>query len=888
VSGRDNADGPARDGPAAEGRLRDYHAKRDFQRTAEPRGGTVESSGSGRLFVVQKHAARQLHYDLRLEFDGVLKSWAVPKGPCLDPRQKPLAVLVEDHPIEYGDFEGIIPAGEYGGGTVMLWDRGQWEPLADARSGLEKGDLKFRLLGEKLRGAWVLARMGGEAGRSGRNWLLIKKADDEARPLSVFNVLAERPFSVQSGRSMDQIAADPRAVWVEGRAQPTGSSGGAAAAPAAQAAPPAELADLEGARPADVPAVLAPQLAESADRPPGGADWIHEPKLDGYRMLCRLEEGGARLLTRNGHDWTDRMPLVAQAAGRLPLGAAWIDGEVVALGPDGLPDFGALQNAFQHQAPASLTYFVFDLPFAWGHDLTRVSLVERKRLLRAALDAGQAAPTIQFCEHFAGDGATVLAQARRMGLEGIISKRARAHYSTRRSDTWLKIKCRLRQEFVVGGFTNPEGSRSGFGALLVGYHDDEGRLRYCGRVGTGFSQRLLADLGRDLRERCTDAAPFRNPQDDPDWRRVSWVRPDRVVEVEFTAWTHEGLLRHAAFLGLRPDKPASSVVLERPMRPSAVRGKRAAQPPTRAAAVVVAPGAPEDALVGGVRISHPSRTVYPEQRLTKRDLAEYYLAVAERILPFVARRPLSLVRCPLGLEGEIFYQRQAGEGFPASIKPSPPADSEESEPYLLIDDRDGLLSLVQMGVMEIHVWGCRADNLERPDLLVFDLDPGEGITWPDVAASGIFVRDFLGDLGLRSFVKTTGGKGLHLVVPVVRRAGWDEVKAFSHAVARALSRRAPRNFVATIAKAQRANRIFIDYLRNQRGSTAVAPYSTRARPGACVSTPLSWEEVAEALPPDRFTVSTVPQRLAQPDPWADFQATRQSVTASMRKALGLE
>jgi bifunctional non-homologous end joining protein LigD len=859
------------------GRLAEYRRKRDFARTAEPAGGDVGRSDSGRLFVVQKHAARQLHYDLRLELDGVLKSWAVPKGPSLDPAQKPLAVLVEDHPLEYADFEGVIPAGEYGGGTVMLWDRGEWEPIGDAAKGLEQGDLKFHLHGEKLRGAWVLARMKGEPGEDGRNWLLIKKAGEHARPIASYNVLAELPFSIRSGRSMEQIAEAPEAVWSDGRARPTG------AAPARLSAEDApDPGALPSARRADLPAAPRPQLATLASRAPDGEGWLHEVKLDGYRLMCRLDGGRAQLLTRNGHDWTDRFSAIARAAARLPLDRAVLDGEVVVLDAEGISDFAALQSAFRGGRPRPFTYFVFDVLHAEGWDLRPCPLIERKGFLERVLDAAPSvAPTIRFCEHIVGHGPVVHDRAAAYGLEGIVCKQVDAPYVERRARTWLKVKCTDRQEFVVGGYTVPSGAREGFGALLLGAYEGDG-LHYCGRVGTGFTTRALREIGAALDERRVEAPPFVDADRDPDARRASWVRPELVAEVEFTGWNADGVLRHPAFRGLREDKDASDVRVERPARRggTADAGRRE---------VVSARRSPDDATVGGVRISNPGRTVYPEARVTKRQVAEYYLAIAERILPHVAGRPLSLVRCPLGLAGESFFQRAVGEGFPPSIRGTPSGRPVEGEPFVVVDDLEGLLSLVQMGVLEIHTWGCREDQMERPDQLVFDLDPGPGILWEHVVASADFVRRYLENIGLQSFVKTTGGKGLHVVVPVVRRTGWDDAKAFTGAVARDLVRLAPRNFVATMAKSVREHRVFIDYLRNARGSTAVAPYSTRARPGACVSMPLAWEELSAGTPPESFTVRTVPRLVAAQaaDPWAAFRSTRQSITKTMRRSAGL-
>ncbi len=881
--------------------LAEYRRKRDFERTAEPPGGEGAASPTGRLYVLQKHAARNLHYDLRLEFDGVLRSWAVPKGPSLDPAQKTLAVEVEDHPIEYATFEGAIPKGEYGGGTVMLWDYGQWEPIGDAAEGYRRGDLKFRLNGQKLRGAWVLVRMDGKGNESGRNWLLIKKKDDAARPLRSFNVLAELPYSVASGRTMEEIASDPRAVWADGKSQPVGE--GAAPAPVlgplramGAGRPSLDPSKLLGAHQASGPETLAPQLATPAQSAPEGDQWLHEIKLDGYRLIGVLREGRARLLTRNGHDWTERMPAVAEALARLPIASAIVDGEVVILDGAGISDFQALQNAFRRNGPARFTYSIFDVPHAAGWDLTRVPLLERKKFLADLLRAAPlSAPVLQFCDHVTGRGGIVFEEAKRAGLEGIISKRADSAYEPgRRTSTWLKVKATLREEFVIVGYAPPSAGGDGVGSLLLGQYEQSGaarRLVYRGRVGTGFTQKMLAELHALLRARARREPPVANPQADPEPGAVHWVEPTLVAEVEFNGWTDDDVVRQASFKGLREDRDPREIVRESVReRPKDRPAPRAAAAPA-AGATVESPRAPGDAEVAGVRISHPLRPVYPEEGVTKVEVARYYEAVASWMLPLVAKRPLSLVRCPQGLAGESFYQRQLGEGFPEAIRPIDLGEPDSEGPGMYIQDVAGLVSLVQMGVLEIHPWGARIDNLEKPDQLVFDLDPGPGIAWADVVASAKVIGEYLDGLGLTSFVKTSGGKGMHIVVPIARRAGWDEVKEFAGAVSQAIVRIAPRNFVATMSKARREQRVFIDYFRNHRGSTSVAAYSTRARPGATVSTPLRWDELpaaaANASGPGAFTVRSVPERLTgmAADPWAGYHDLRQSITAAMKRAV---
>ncbi|MCP3902364.1 MAG: DNA ligase D [Planctomycetes bacterium] len=780
-------------------------------------------------------------------------------------------------------IEGIIPAGEYGGGTVMLWDRGTWEPIGDADEGYEKGDLKFRLHGEKLAGTWALARMGGRAGEGGKNWLLIKKKDEASRAIESFNVLGERPHSVASGRTMEEIAADPEAVWKDGAAQPTGSE---PPAPRRRRARKPTLPDpgaLGGARPAVCPDACSPQLATSVRVAPDGDDWLHEIKLDGYRLLARLRDGQVRLFTRNGHDWTERFGSVARALAEVPLDDAFFDGEVVVLDETGVSDFHSLQAALKTPSRGAFTYFVFDLLFAGGHDLRRVPLAERKGLLEAVLAAAPGAgPTVRFSDHIEGRGPIVFDQARRAGLEGIISKRRDAGYESRRTDTWLKVKAVHRQEFVVGGYAHPARATGGVGSLLLGVHDDDGEgLVYCGRVGTGFDRSDHAELERLLASRLRDTPPFRNPEADPEPDAVRWVEPDLVVDVEFGHWTKADVVRHATYRGLLDDRRPRDVRREPGGPRRAARGRAAKH-------VVRAPRSPDDAYVEGTRISHPARTVYPEVAVTKREVAEYYVSVAAWILPRVAGRPLSLVRCPLGMAGEAFYQRRVGEGFSKAIRPFTMEHDGSTDDGILIRDSGGLLELVQMGALEIHAWNCRADRPDRPDQFVLDLDPGPGITWADVVESARVIRAYVRDLGLEPFVKTTGGAGVHLVVPIARRRSWDEVVAFTRGIARNLQRRAPLNFVATVSKALRENRIYVDFLRNTRGATAVAAYSTRARDAATVSTPLRWEELSPELRPTDLDIRTVRERIARlkRDPWEGFEEARRSITAAMLREVG--
>jgi bifunctional non-homologous end joining protein LigD len=796
-----------------------YHRKRDFRRTPEPAGGTT-ADGGGR-FAVQRHAARRLHYDFRLELDGTLKSWAVPRGPSLDPAEKRLAVHVEDHPLEYGDFEGTIPAGEYGAGEVILWDRGHWTPVGDPADGYRRGKLKFVLHGEKLRGGWTLARMGGRAGEGGKNWLLLKERDVEARPATEGDIVAERPESVAT------IARTA------------------------------------------LPARIRPQLATLADEPPPGDEWVHEIKYDGYRALCRLEDRRARVFTRSGQDWTDRFGPVAPACAALPVRTAWLDGEVVVLDDDGRSRFEALQEALSAKDGRGLKYVVFDLLHLDGVDLRPLPLEQRKQRLAQLLRRADGDRTLRYGDHVIGRGAAFLRQACMHGLEGIVSKRRDAPHREGRHPDWRKARCHERGEFVVGGFTDPGGSRAGLGALLLGAHED-GRLRYVGRVGTGFSDAKLRELRRRLDELALPESPFAPFPDVPP--RSHWTRPELVCEATFTNWTRDGRLRHPVFVGLREDKPAREVVRER--RP------RAGGAPRRA---------DETIEIAGVRVSHPDRTLWPEVEVTKAELARYYVDIAEWILPHVAGRPLAVVRGPRGHAGATFFQKHLAPGMPAPVRSVRIADDDGDQDHLVIDDVAGLVALVQMDVLEIHVWGARADDVERPDRLVLDLDPDEDLAWPVVVDGARAAHLRFEHLGLESFVKTTGGTGLHVVVPLARRHGWTETKAFARAVAADLARRLPDAFTINAARAARRGKIYLDYLRNGRGATAVAAYSSRARPGAPVAVPLAWRELGPRLRPSAFTVRTVPDRLARlrADPWERVPVVRQSITAAMRAALGV-
>ena len=871
--------------------LREYHRKRDFAITPEPKG--EESPRSGRSFCIQKHAATRLHYDFRLEMEGVLKSWAVPKGPSFDPADKRLAMMTEDHPIDYGDFEGIIPAGQYGGGTVLLWDRGTWEPLEDPHQGLRKGALKFRLDGEKLKGKWTLVKIKGRDARDdAKSWLLIKERDELVQSSSAYDVTQQRPESVSTGRTLEEIAADRDRVWNSNRdgSGPSGEVRGTAR-PAARAArvKPATAKDaaaVPGARKGPLPAAVKAQLATLVDDPPAGDEWLHEMKFDGYRILARLQNGKARLMSRNGKDWTAQFPTVAAAVEALPVRTALLDGEVAVVLPSGTTSFQALQNALTAADKGALAYFLFDLVHLETVSLARAPLEERKTLLHGLLSRLPAGSPLRYSDHVAGSGREFFAQACKMGLEGIVSKRRDAPYQAGRTKTWLKTKCLLRQEFVIGGYTDPEGSRVGLGSLLLGVHDAAGGLDFAGKVGTGFSSKLLQELRRRLTALDQPRSPFKQARI-PGVTRAHWVKPELVGEVEFTEWTSDGRLRHPSFQGLREDKSARDVVRERPRSVDAV-----AEPAPKAAAKASRPargaktGGEEE--VAGVRLTHPGRVLYPPQGITKRDLAQLYVDIADWVLPYLKGRPLTLVRCPEGAEKGCFYMKHTGVWAPPALRRVRIQEKTKVGEYLVADDLEGLVSLVQMGILEIHTWNSVADQIERPDRVVFDLDPDPSVGWDRVVEAAQALHQRLDGLGFESFVKTTGGKGLHVVVPLKPASTWEDSFAFSRAISEEMEGAAPKAYTTAMPKARRRGRILIDYLRNNRGNTSVTAYSTRARPGAPVSAPLTWKELAAGVRPDQFHVGNIRKRLEslKADPWKGYGSVRQRITAAVRKQLG--
>jgi bifunctional non-homologous end joining protein LigD len=863
--------------------LATYRRKRDFTRTPEPRGAAQKAKGAA--YVIQKHAARRLHYDLRLELDGVLKSWAVTRGPSLDPADKRLAVEVEDHPLDYGDFEGTIPKGEYGGGTVIVWDRGTWSPIGDAHAGLKKGHLEFALHGDKLKGRWHLVRMAPRAREKRVNWLLIKGEDAEARSPDAPPVVEREPLSVKTGRPIEAVEGEapgwssrtggpvgdpaPKAASApkttpktapkaKAKKLPAAKAGAkpkrAAVSQAVSAAPPADdpLA-LPGAKAAALPDVVAPMLASLAAAPPKGADYVHEIKFDGYRVLARIDGGTVRLITRGGLDWSDRFgPALTEALAGVPVRQALIDGEVVVETASGAADFSALQHDLSEGRSDRLVLYAFDLIHLDGVDLTAVPLIARKARLEALL-AG-APPVLRFSAHFTEDGAQVFAHACRLSLEGIVSKRADGRYRSGRSRDWIKTKCTARQEFVVAGFTPSSVAKGAIGSLVLGVYEKR-RLVPVGRVGTGFSAAAARELFRTFSALETAQSPFAVPLSAEAARGVRFVDPKVVAEVEFRGFTADGNLRHASFQGLRDDKPASKVVREMPTQ--------AKQPAAEATAPRRAPAA----------LTHPDRIYWPDAGVTKQGLADYWAEVYDRASPHLTGRPLALVRCPEGIAGERFFQKHLWQGARRAIVAVRDPRDASGAALVSIKDLAGLLGLVQAAALEIHPWGSTVKDWEAPDRIVMDLDPGEGVPWEATLAGAVEVAERLKQAGLVPFVKTSGGKGLHVVAPLTPKAQWPQVKAFTKAIADAMAADSPERYVATIAMAKRRGRILIDYLRNQRGATAVAPYSPRARPGAPVSMPLHWDELGPAIGPAYFTVANAPARLAAAaDPWADFTA----------------
>jgi bifunctional non-homologous end joining protein LigD len=827
--------------------LRDYSEKRDFSRTSEPTPEPAKGSRGKLAFVVQKHDARRLHFDLRLELDGVLKSWAVTRGPSMTPGVRRLAVETEDHPMAYKAWEGVIPQGQYGGGTMIVWDRGTWEPEGDARKGLAKGHITFRLDGERLKGTWSLVRMKDEGKR--HNWLLIKRSDENALAPGSAEPVDTDLSSVISGKSNADLAK-------QGELRPDHK----ARATKASVTKPAALAGVKGAKKGILPPFVEPSLALQVARPPSAAGWIHEIKHDGYRIEARLDGGKVKLLTRKGLDWTKRFPAVAEAVQGLAAKAALLDGEIIVQDENGHTSFSGLQSDLKAGRADRMVYYVFDLLYLDGFDLRGAPLSERKRLLADLVVQSPTAFALRYNDHLDQAGDDILPQACRLGLEGIVSKQLDRPYISGRGEHWVKSKCMLRQEFIVLGFMPASDMKNAVGSVVLGYYAN-GKLMHAGRAGTGFPADEARSLYTLFSGMKAEMPAFGNSVSRAAAKGVVWVKPTAVAEIEYRGRTTDGLLRQAAFVGLREDKPAAEVSLEQD--PSFI--------PKHADPVVDPPPA-----ASAVKFTHPERVLWPDAGVTKQELGDFYTAIAEWILPHVTGRVLSLVRCPDGAASQCFFAKHAWMGFDPAIQL---IDTGDEKPMMALKDLKGLLALVQMSVLEIHVWGSRVSDLERPDRLIFDLDPGEGVSWEDIKAAAIDMRDKLAELGLRSFLKTSGGKGLHVTVPVAPDLDWDAAKTFTRLVAQQMAADDPSRYIATMTKAQRKGRIFIDYLRNGRGATAVAPYSTRARAGAPVAMPIDWSELKALPSASHYTVRNAMARLSKQkqDPWAEMAKIRQKL-----------
>lgn len=809
--------------------LESYNKKRDFEKTTEPEG-TVKSSGSSLRFVVQLHDASRLHYDFRLEWDGVLLSWAVPKGPSFNSKDRRLAVRVEDHPLDYRTFEGVIPKGEYGGGTVMLWDQGIWEPQVDLTAGMSGGSLKFTLSGERLKGRWALVRMKPKDGGDDNNWLLIKEKDEFVQPE---NGIDQHKTSIVSGRTMDEIAAQ------EGEET------------AGEAAEPSLAADadiLKGPLPFQEAGIMLTKLSEHV---PKGDNWLHEIKFDGYRITCFVEDGSTHFLTRSGLDWTDRFKPVAEAILEWNPGNIVVDGEMVVFAESGKSDFQRLQSALKNQSDSSLHFVLFDCLAIRSEDLRNEPLSYRKALLEVLVKDAPAAILYSF--HQVGHGQKILDQACSEHQEGIISKRVDSVYRAGRSDQWLKVKCDRRQEFVIGGYTTSAKSRTGLSSLLLGVHEDDG-LTYVGRAGTGFSEQSAAELLNQFKRLVRKTSPFTEDIPVRTNETITYVRPSLLAEIKYAEMTDEGLLRQASFKGLRSDKPADTVVLEtadadassithagsesddtkKPAASKQDRSKKTAELPR----------------YGDLKLSSPDKVIYPEEGITKKDVADYYWAVKDRILPYIENRPLTLIRCTDGIAGECFFQKHMNQEIPGmDTFPFRENDGEKAE-AMVIRDAKGLLGAVQMGAVEFHVWGSSTAELEQPDMLVFDLDPDEGMDIDTLRTGVLDLKTVLAEAGLNSFLRTSGGKGYHVVVPLTPSADWPRVREVAKSVAEVMEAGWPDRYTSNMRKAKRKGRIYIDWVRNGRGATSVCNFSLRSRPGAAAAWPLRWSDLPRILPAD--------------------------------------
>ena len=850
----------SRDMGAPHASLAPYKAKRNFANTPEPAEGG-ETGKQALTFVIQKHWASHLHYDFRLELDGTMKSWAIPKGPSVDSSVKRMAVHVEDHPLAYSNFEGTIPAKQYGAGKVIIWDKGIWQPLGNARKDYLAGNLKFELRGHKLHGKWVLVRMKGK-GEKQEPWLLIKEKDAFMRPSADFSVVDEQPGSVKGMPTPRSFPSAPISKASAPRSTPPPAKTTRAAKTATSAALPPE------AKKAELPPTLAPQLATLASGPPADtADWLFEIKFDGYRLMVRVDGPEIKLFTRNGNDWTSKLRPLKEVLEKMKLPAGWYDGEIVVPNDKGVPDFGALQASFDAARTGDIILYLFDVPFFNGHDLRAVPLESRRKILQQVLQS-HPSEQVRLSDMFDAPAASVIEAACKLGLEGVIAKRRDATYVSRRSTDWVKLKCGQRQEFVIAGYTAPQGSRTGLGALLLGVHDSEGVLHYAGKVGSGFNERTLTSLTAKLTALHTGTSPFGKAP------RLAagghWIKPTLVAEVSFGEWTSHGHIRHPVFQGLRQDKPAKAIVREKPATVAAANT-------TLSAKKSEAP-----ALSSRLRITHPERIIDASTGITKMDLVRYYALVGELMMPHLKGRPVSLVRAPAGVGGELFFQKHADTEKLAGIRLLATALDPGHQPMLEVSAKLGLLSAAQWNVVELHTVNARSTSFDTPDRLVFDLDPGAGVPWKQVQEAAELVHAFLQQLGLTAFLKTSGGKGLHVVVPLRKSTGWGVVKGFSQAIVLHLAAAIPQRFVAKSGPKNRVGKIFIDYLRNGKSATTVCAWSARARPGMGISVPVEWDELKLLKGGDHWNVRTAHTRLDKGNaPWDDYQKSARSLTAAM-------
>ena len=876
--------------------LREYVRKRRFDETPEPAPDARNAAAKKQpIFVVQLHHARARHYDFRLEVDGALKSWAVPKGPSLRSGEKRLAVEVEDHPLSYAGFAGDIPEGHYGAGHVDIFDHGTWTPEGEPLRALAKGHLDFELRGGKLRGRWTLIRTRLQGSK--QQWLLMKRSDDEARDMEADDLIDAAPAKAKT-----KAAPAKHGTTTAARTQPAvKSSAKKKSAPSKRASSKSAAAwraralALAGARDRNLPVGFKPELCALRESPPRGEEWLHETKWDGYRLLADLDDGCVRLRSRNDLEWTAKFPEIVAAIEALPVDDARLDGELIALDAKGRSDFSALQRALESGASTTLYYVLFDLPAVAGVDLRGAALHERKALLEALLaKAGRKA--LSFSSHVVGNGEEVFDAARRHGLEGIVSKRVDAHYVHGRSQDWIKIKHANTEEFIIVGYTAPKGSRSGFGALLLATVE-RGALRYVGRVGSGFDDERLRTLTQQLHALARDEAVFELPSHAPIRpRHVHWVEPRIVVEIAFRGWAKEGLLRQGSFQRLREDKSPEDLGMPASKKAAPSRAAKAAAPAAKKAAPTkravakkelaatknLRAAKPAAAPAGDVRITHPERSVFPDTKITKQDVADYYRAVADWMLPELIQRPLSILRCPDGAGKTCFFQKHHAAKLGSHVASIPLKEkSGDAGDYLFVNDLHGVLELVQMNVIEFHPWGSRIDAPDQPDRLVFDLDPAPGIDWKALVTAARDVRARLAEVGLESFVRLSGGKGVHVVAPIQRGPDWVAVKAFCEAFAQAMSSAHPLTYLATASKAKREGRIFIDWLRNARGATSVASWSLRARAGAPTAMPITWNELARARDPAQFDLATAQKRAKtlSKDPWEGFDRLRQTLPA---------